>query len=74
MHRRPVPLLPSRRSLLPAEFTLRFRRLDAAGERWAAGYCTSTATGEGMAPLLSAFTNALVEVRRVAVAGHDKTK
>ncbi|WIG97071.1 hypothetical protein [Myxococcus sp. SDU36] len=61
-----------RRSLLPAKFTLKFRRLDEAGESWEVDYGAGTVRAKSrMAGLLAAFTKALGEVRRVADAGRQ---
>lgn len=62
-----------RRSLLPAEFTLKFRRLDEAGESWEVDYGAGTVRNDEscFAPLLNAATNALMEVRLIADAGRE---
>lgn len=66
-----TPSSQSRRSLLPAEFTLGFRRLDEAGERWEVDCGSGIVRGEGWLALLHAFHKALAEVRRVADAGRE---
>ncbi|GEL75395.1 hypothetical protein [Myxococcus virescens] len=70
---RPEEVCQPRRSLLPAEFTLKFRRLDEAGDDWEVDCGTSTVRNDGgcIVPLLDAVSKALREVRRVADAGRE---
>ncbi|NVJ05263.1 hypothetical protein HUW63_08435 [Myxococcus sp. AM001] len=68
---RPEEVPQPRRSLLPAEFTLKFRRLDEAGESWEVDYGAGTVIDEDWGALQHAFQKALVEVRRVADAGRE---
>lgn len=70
---RPEEVPQPRRSLLPAEFTLKFRRLDEAGDDWEVDCGASTVRNDGgcIVPLLDAVTKAFREVRRVADAGRE---